>query len=99
MPAAAAALSCAPQLWQHLHAQQQPQQQQQLQLCTPLLPQQILMFCRPLGQLWQQQQQQSQCQQQQQQQQCGLLGVAKAKNYQDHNQKKPKKKYKLKTPP
>jgi hypothetical protein len=35
---------------------------------------------------------------QQWQQQRGLLGVAKKKNYQDHNQQRPKK-YKIKTPP
>jgi hypothetical protein len=55
-------------------------------------------------QAWQQQQQQQQQQQGQQhvwqqwQQQRGLLGVAKPKNYQQHNKKKPKK-YKIKTPP
>lgn len=88
--------------WQSLHQQShhrhhQPpplqQQQQQLQFfSSSLLP-------SSLGaRAWQQQQRQQQHVLQQWQQQRGLLGVAKPKNYQQHNKKKPKK-YKIKTPP
>jgi hypothetical protein len=79
---------------QQTHHHQWPRQQQQVRL-RHLLPQHHPQLLVNSNKQWGTHMQQ---QWQQWQQQRGLLGVAKEKNYQDHNKTKPKK-YKIKTPP
>jgi hypothetical protein len=83
-------------LWQHQQQQWYAPCWQQQQQQLPLHQQRTSLVSGSMCQQWQQLQQLQGWQQWQQQR--GLLGVAKKKNYQDHNQQRPKK-YKIKTPP